>query len=426
MTMQSTAQDPKVSNLASQVALHGFTPHYGELTGRFGASELWRQVVQLGSQPWLDTGDVESVSRLWTREFAALTTNNTLLNQEVQKGTYDKLVADSARQLRHIGVNDPDELVREIAFILNAHHALRLVEQFDAFVSVELHTDLAHDIEATLAYARRYRAICPERFTVKVPLTPAGLVAAGRLSREGVRVNFTLGFSARENVLVCLIAQPAYCNVFLGRNNAVAKDNGLGDGEGVGERAAAASQKLVKRLRRQRLCKTDQIAASLRAGTQVRALAGVDVLTMPPKVAQEFIDLGIDPADLKAGITDNFQPTWAPGVNPQDYAVDTLWDIPDGLEETARQIAEADLTSLTGPDVQERLEAAGFGDILPRWSEQDVQRATDDGKIPKLTAWKDRLADGRIGLDALMTLSGLQSFATDQKAMDDRVRENMG
>jgi hypothetical protein len=35
----------------------------------------------------------------------------------------------------------------------------------------------------------------------------------------------------------------------------------------------------------------------------------------------------------------------------------------------------------------------------------------------------DALADKSIGLDSLMNLAGLRSFATDQKAMDDRVRQ---
>ena len=55
-------------------------------------------------------------------------------------------------------------------------------------------------------------------------------------------------------------------------------------------------------------------------------------------------------------------------------------------------------------------------------TEEDEAKATADGKLPKLEDWKDRLADGEIALDALMTLHGLACFATDQRAMDDRVR----
>jgi len=51
-----------------------------------------------------------------------------------------------------------------------------------------------------------------------------------------------------------------------------------------------------------------------------------------------------------------------------------------------------------------------------------VKTATKDGKIPVYATWKNRLAAGEIGLDALMNLSALQSFVTDQTALDDRIR----
>jgi hypothetical protein len=80
------------------------------------------------------------------------------------------------------------------------------------------------------------------------------------------------------------------------------------------------------------------------------------------------------------------------------------------------------LDALKPEDIQTHFEKAGFGDFLPRWSTADVQTATRDGKIPVYTTWKDRLASGKVGLDALMNLSALYSFVTDQKALDDRVQ----
>jgi len=46
-----------------------------------------------------------------------------------------------------------------------------------------------------------------------------------------------------------------------------------------------------------------------------------------------------------------------------------------------------------------------------------------DGKIPVFETWKNRLETGQIGLDALMNLSALYSFVTDQEALDDRIRQ---
>jgi len=78
--------------------------------------------------------------------------------------------------------------------------------------------------------------------------------------------------------------------------------------------------------------------------------------------------------------------------------------------------------TLTPDGVQTHFESAGIRDFLPRWSEADVRTATKDGKIPVYATWKSRLGSGEIGLDALMNLSALQSFVTDQAALDDRIR----
>ena len=51
-----------------------------------------------------------------------------------------------------------------------------------------------------------------------------------------------------------------------------------------------------------------------------------------------------------------------------------------------------------------------------------MRTAAKDGKIPVYATWKSRLESGAIGLDALMNLSALQSFTTDQAALDDRIR----
>ncbi len=418
--------DTTLVDVTRQIVLDGFKPRYGQLQGEFQVHPLWRRLEEVGSRLWLDTGDMEGAGELWNRSFSALTTNNTLLNHEVQRGTYDGVIIRSASMLRKAVERISDEeLIQEIAFILNAYHALRLVEKFDARVSVELHTDLANDASGSVAYGRRLYQICPERFLIKVPLTAEGLVAAARLGREGIPVNFTLGFSARQNLMICLLSRPVYCNVFLGRLNQVVADNHLGDGQWVGERAIAASQAMVSRLRRQQDIHTLQIAASLRSGKQIESLAGVDVLTMPPKAAREFQDSGLSPKEVRKGIDDNFRPAFGMGISPGAYAVDTLWEVPSGLAASIEQIAKRDATSLTGMDIQEMMADIGFGDLLPFWSDQDIRRASQDGKIPKLALWRDRLATGEIGLDSLMTLSALYSFTADQQAMDERIREHL-
>ncbi len=381
----------------------------------------WRKLRTAGTRLWLDTGDIDEAAALWVAPFDALTTNNTLLNKEIQKGPYDSLIRETAAALRRSapGLGEPDTVL-EVAFVLNAFHGLRLVERFDAFVSVELHTDLAHDVARTVAYGRRFFAVCPERFIVKVPLTPAGLLGARRLVQAGIPINFTLGFSARQNYLAALLAQPTYVNVFMGRLNAFVADHKLGSGENVGEKATLATQRELLALRLAGRSRTMLIGASIRSGVQIGALAGVDVLTMPPKAAAEYRKS--PRPEITSQVAHDPAVPLAAGVTMDQFNGRSLWEVPVRLKTSVDELLARPTDRLTPDDIQRHLESSGHADLLPRWSVADVQTARRDGKIPAYAAWRDRLADGRIGLDALMNLSALQSFTTDQDALDARIR----
>lgn len=382
---------------------------------------VWRQVRETGTRLWLDTGSLEEASELWTAEFDALTTNNTLLNREVQKGIYDELVTRAAAAIRAAKPDiGEDELVLELAFVLNARHGLKLVEQFGVNVSVELHTDLANDPTRTVAYGRRFYAVCPERFYVKVPLTPAGFLGARALSDAGIPINFTLGFSARHNYVAALLARPSFVNVFMGRLNAFVADSGLGDGQNVGEKATLSTQRQLRSLRAEGRTGTLLIGASMRDGPQVASLAGLDVYTMPPKVAAQYHD---SPAGPLSPQVDTDPPVeWAEGVRGADLNAASLWDVPDSFRECVDSLVARDVASLTTEDVREHFGGDGHADFLPTWSDEERATVASDGKIPAYGRWKERLASGELGLDALMNISALLSFATDQKALDDRIR----
>jgi len=419
-----THQHKGLAEKVRDFVLEGFTPCFAEKSNEFAAHATWARMRQLGSDLWLDTGSIEDAADVWTREFTALTTNNTLLNREVQKGTYDGLIPAAAAALDEFDLS-PRGLSLELAFILNARHALRLVEQFNAFVSVEEHTDLAHDMHASVEFARRYYRICPERFIIKIPFTPAGVLAARKLAAEGVPVNQTLGFSARQNYVITRIARPQFVNVFLGRLGAFVADNGLGSGDLVGERATLASQAVVSCLRQQLGVPTRQIGASFRTGSQVRNLAGVDVLTIPPKITGEFLDLGIDPDDLANLTAGVHEPPLAKYVTPRSVGLNTLWEVGTEVVECADSLALEDLDAFGPDDLTAHFADSGCGDLLVHWTADQIAASAREGKIPSLANWKDALAAGEIGLDALMNLAGLNTFAADQKAMDQRVKQTL-
>ncbi|MCZ7592356.1 MAG: transaldolase family protein [Kiritimatiellae bacterium] len=414
--MNNKALAAKVRELVTS----GFSLKLGEPTHKGAPNKVWQSAVAAGSELWFDTGDLEEAAKVWTAEFSGLTTNNSLLNKEIQKGIYDQLIRASTAALRATDANISErDLLLETAFILNAHHALRLVQTFDAHVSVELHTDLANDVERTVSYGKRYFEICPERFFVKVPLTPAGLISARRLGEAGVPINFTLGYSARQNYLIALFSQTSYVNVFMGRLNSFVADSKLGDGQNVGEKATLATAREIIALRKAGKSKTKLIGASIRSGDQVAAVAGVDVLTIPTKAAAEFAAKG-EPA--RSHVQEDPHVTLADGVKMSDFGGAALWEVSDQFKAATDALLKKDTATLTPEKLQEHFASAEIPDFLPRWSEDDLQTITKDGKIPNYSTWKARLASGQVGLDALMNISGLCAFTVDQAALDNRVR----
>lgn len=406
-TVISAERAARIATLAKQ----GIDLKVGRL--KTASHPLWAALKKVGSELWLDTGDIEAASPLYTSEFTALTTNNTLLNKEVQKGTYDELVRALAKELKDL---DEQTRVIEIAFILNARHGLRLAQTFGGKVSVELHTDLANDIERSLHYGRRYFAICPEHFIIKIPLTPSGLISARQLRLEGIPINFTLGFSARQNYVAAAFTEPAYVNVFLGRLNAYVSDNKLGDGKMVGEKAMLASQRAVTKVSSG---KTKHIAASLRGASQVADLAGIDVYTMPTTVAAASIK------ELKGDFTNrvaqDYAVTWSSAAEAAANRVSVLWDI--AKPETAFAAALRAKAPTSAAELVAMAKANGAGDMFPQLSDADWAVIAKDGKIPKHASWAARIASGELAIDTLLTYAALQSFIADQNEMDDRIRK---
>ncbi len=426
MTTATIKAGSELSQQVHDFVRKDFSPHYGQPEVESQSDPFWGQFLNLGTQLWLDSGNFEDVGRVWTREFTALTTNNTLLNKEVQTGTYDGLIAEAADLLSDFPDLTEREFMLEMAFILNATHGLRLVERFDAHVSVEEHTDLAHDVERSVEYARRYYAVCPERFYVKIPFTPAGLLATRQARQEGIPINHTLGFSARQNYVITRVAWPNFVNVFLGRLNGFIAENDLGSGEYVGEKATLASQEAVRSLRVEAGIQTYQIGASFRSWEQYVNLAGIDVITSPPKIAGELRRRADELPPIESRLGQNYALGLNDDVDPHRIGLDTLWDVDDKLVACIDALGREDIDLLNADRLISFFEAHGCSDFLVRWSNSEIATSAEEGKIPKLDNWADQLAHRSIGLDSLMNLAGLNSFITDQREMDTHVQDVLG
>jgi transaldolase len=199
----------------------------------------------------------------------------------------------------------------------------------------------------------------------------------------------------------------------MGRLNAFVADNDLGDCGNIGEKATIATQREILELRKSGKSSSRLIGASMRDGKQVEALAGIDVMTMPLKVAAEFENMGIVPVS---------QVKHDPKLKCRLGVLNSLWNVPDEFKECVKELVEQDIDQFSPESFIRYFHEHGFGDLFPELSARDVKTIRSDGKIPVYEHWQPKLENGDIGLDALMNISALQAFAEDQKALDKRIK----
>ncbi len=380
---------------------------------KFNCSPYWSNYLSAGSHLWMDSGDIDGVSHLWNSEFSALTTNNTLLNAEVQKGVYDAVFKELGDSLKAL---TKDEAVQEIAFCINAIHGLRLAKIFNCKVSVELHTAYADDVEQTFEVGKRLFSINKEHFIIKVPFTAAGILAARKLHDVGVPVNMTLGFSVRQNVIASLIAKPAYCNVFVGRIGAYFENNHLGSGINIGEKVTAETQKCMRKVNERGYARTRLIAASIREAGQLLKLRGADVLTIPVKVVAASQELK-DTSEVDHLLNSSFE---VERELVQQFNLKHLWQAREQEKNVAMRLANKPPHTVS--DLIDVFNEYGCRDIFPKFSALEVEHLTKDGKIPVHNKWAAKIENYQVGIDTLLNKAGLLSFMKDQQQLDDKIR----
>ena len=384
----------------------------------FQSDPTMARFKETGTELWVDTGDLEKAQSIWKSEFTALTTNNTLANQVVQTGVMDEVIHQTISRLNEVASDlTEEERVTEVGFVINCRIALRLVRAFKTKVSIELHPSMSRNIERTLDYARRYYRVCPEYFIVKIPLTPEGYLSVRTLRKEGMPINFTLGFSARQNYLAARMSNPDFVNVFLGRLNQVVSENSVGEGDLVGEKVTLATQDALLRARKQYPeVATRLIGASIRSGEQVAFLAGLDVMTIPPSAMEEFLKMKHPVGTMSSNIGKDINP----GIdfsNPHGLRFQKLWEVPDAFVQFVDDLlASTTLDTMTGGEMESFCRERNV-DLFYPFSPEELKKIFDLGKIPRLDEWSQEVA-----LDDLMTQSALQSFSKDQAALDDRIR----
>jgi transaldolase len=169
------------------------------------------------------------------------------------------------------------------------HERLReITDLVSDSVSAEV---IALDAEGMVEEGRELAKIAPN-ITVKVPMTPEGLKAVAIFSKEGIKTNVTLIFSANQALLAAR-AGASYVSPFLGRLDDIGHD-GLELIEKIADIFTIHG------------IETEIIAASIRHPQHVTeaALRGAHISTIPFKVLQQLFNHPLTDKGIEAFLTD--------------------------------------------------------------------------------------------------------------------------
>lgn len=147
------------------------------------------------------------------------------------------------------------------------------------------------EVKKMVAEGKKY-AKWAKNIYVKLPCTPDGLQATQELSKEGIRVNMTLVFSANQALLAAK-AGAAFVSPFIGRLNDAGQD-----GMELVEEIVVIYDNYG--------ADTEVLVASVRSPRQVEesAMLGADICTMPAAIYEKLVKHPLTDAGLKKFLAD--------------------------------------------------------------------------------------------------------------------------
>ena len=127
---------------------------------------------------------------------------------------------------------------------------------------------------------------------VKCPMTPEGLIATQALTKEGIRVNMTLVFSAAQALLAAK-AGAAFVSPFIGRV------------DDMGQDGMELIEEIVQMYENYNF-KTEVLVASIRSPRQVAeaAMIGADICTVPANIYEKLVKHPLTDTGLEKFLSD--------------------------------------------------------------------------------------------------------------------------
>jgi transaldolase len=163
----------------------------------------------------------------------------------------------------------------------------------DGPISLEVLSENAHDM---VNEAKQIISTIPQKYrknvAIKIPMTPEGLKAVTALSKEGIKTNVTLIFSANQSLLAAK-AGATFVSPFIGRLD----DNGQNGMQLIEEIMDIFGNYNIE---------TEVIVASIRHPIHVieAARLGADIATIPPDVIRKMVKHPLTDAGIQSFLND--------------------------------------------------------------------------------------------------------------------------
>ncbi|MBQ5153777.1 transaldolase, partial [Macrococcus caseolyticus] len=249
------------------------------------------QLKSTGTTVVTDTGEFELIAKYKPQD---ATTNPSLILAASKKPEYAKIIDDAVAEVKkQNSVSDKHAAAAEALDIILVEFGSRILDIVPGRVSTEVDARLSYDTEGTVKKALKIidlykqKGISKERVLIKIASTYEGIQAAKELeAKHGVHVNLTLLFS-QVQAIAAAEAKATLISPFVGRILDWYKKN-------TGETYTGTTDPGVKSVKsifnyyKKFGYKTIVMGASFRNTDEIVELAGVDFLTIAPKLLEEL------------------------------------------------------------------------------------------------------------------------------------------
>ncbi|KAL1760231.1 hypothetical protein FB107DRAFT_256480 [Schizophyllum commune] len=302
---------------------------------------------QTGTVVVSDSGDFESIDVYKPQD---ATTNPSLILAAAGKEGYARLI-DAAVEYGKSKGGDKETQVNAAMDRLLVEFGKEILKIIPGRVSTEVDARLSFDKAATKAKAKELIAlyesvgIKKERILIKIASTWEGIQAARELEKEdGIHCNLTLLFGFAQAV-ACAEAGVTLISPFVGRILDWYKKNKPGPSyEGEEDPGVQSVQKIFNYYK-QHGYNTIVMGASFRNVGEIKALAGVDFLTISPSLLEQLKN-STDPVPKKLDASNAKSAAPIPKVSYIDNEPEFRWKLLqdqmafDKLHEGIKKFAE--------------------------------------------------------------------------------------